>query len=71
MRVEKYRPLGLNFIKVVLLTIEALALLKYLKQEDLRSHRPKKTPSQGCWLQGLEDLREKQVCYHVHLLGFS
>lgn len=38
-RVDKHRYLGLSFVKVVLLTIEVLPLLKFVKWEDLRSHR--------------------------------
>lgn len=33
------RHLGLSFIHVVLFTAETLALLKFVNQEELRSHR--------------------------------
>lgn len=39
--VDKHRHLGLSVVKVVLLTIETLTLLKFVKWDDLRSHRKK------------------------------
>lgn len=68
---EKHRHLGLSFIKVVSLIIETLALLKFVKQEYLRSHRKKKNLHNVAGCKDYEDLKEKKVCYNVYLLCFG